>query len=49
MAKNQDNPFHTGHGVLPVNFVEPPEGFVPAYDRKNGQGHSSSTVEPSFF
>jgi hypothetical protein len=32
---NQDNPFHTGHGVLPENFVEPPAGFVPEYDRRH--------------
>lgn len=32
MAKDQDNPFQTGHTELPANFVEPPEGFQPHYD-----------------
>lgn len=32
MAKDQDNPFQTGHSELPANFVDPPDGFVPHYD-----------------
>ena len=32
MAKDQANPFQTGHTTLPKNFVEPPEGFSPFHD-----------------
>jgi hypothetical protein len=32
MAKDQENPFQTGHTTLPKNFVEPPEGFSPFHD-----------------
>lgn len=37
MAKDQDNPFQTGHTELPANFVEPPEGFKPHYDPPRAQ------------
>jgi threonyl-tRNA synthetase len=32
MARDQENPFQTGHAILPKNFVDPPEGFSPFHD-----------------